>query len=135
MQGIERFELFTDCALLPLVVLAESEELEERLRAMAERRLRAARLYGPQGPDARFMPGDFPTLAVEVVTVSPAFMYTVALRKWLVDEIANVMWKVPAWQRSLVGTYANDTDFIVQGVSETLDEFILEYLRVNGSAC
>ena len=151
LEESQRVRLFSNCASLGLFVWVngeeseeELEELKERLDTMAESRLRAARLYGP---DTGFVLEAFPTLDtsdalqafprlfVEVTVLSPAFMYTVTLQKWLRDEVAGAESRVSTWDRSAVGIYDNDTDYIVQGVSEVLDGFILEYLRVNEAAC
>lgn len=57
----ERFQLFTGCAPLELAVTVDGEEAEEiqltedRIRTMAESRLRAARIWGggSSRPDMR----------------------------------------------------------------------------------
>ena len=38
-------------------------------------------------------------------------------------------------QKSNLGTHTGEARYILQGVSERLDDFILEYLRVNEAAC
>lgn len=39
------------------------------------------------------------------------------------------------WERSAFGQHSWNASFIMQGVSEMLDAFILVYLRVNEEAC
>ena len=39
------------------------------------------------------------------------------------------------WETGSYGTHGGDADYILQAVSERLDRFILEYLRVNETAC
>ena len=140
MEELDRFRLFTNCAPLPLVVFvdgreeeeAELEELEERLRTMAESRLRAARLYG--GP-AVIGSTSSRSLRVFVNIAGPAFKFSVTLRKRLRDEVAAVHGEAPTWAREALGTHGDDMDHIARGVSESLDAFILQYLRVNEGRC
>ena len=35
----------------------------------------------------------------------------------------------------MTGTHSENPDFILSGVSELMDEFIADYLRVNAEAC
>ena len=39
------------------------------------------------------------------------------------------------WRIGTYGTHGGDAGYILQALSEKLDKFILEYLRVNESAC
>ena len=135
----ERFDLFTNCS--PLVPSAgvqwteaewdERDELQKRLNAMMESRVRAARLYISL---AESLSTSTPYLGVWVQIVGPAFGYEVRLRKLLYDEMSDEEFLAPTWATRGIGVY-DDTDYIVQGVSEALDQFINEYLRVNEGAC
>ena len=39
------------------------------------------------------------------------------------------------WRTGEIGTHGRDAGYILQGISEHLDKFIVEYLRVNEGAC
>ena len=64
-----------------------------------------------------------------------AFYVLVALMKPFVDIVSGEVGFGRTWQSSSVGLYSSGADFIVQALSEHMDRFILEYLRVNEDAC
>ena len=130
-----RFELFTECAaVFPAVFVFgdEAEEFgltEERVRTMAESRLRAARLYDDgASPSA---------LHVLIWTLDSGVVFRIAIRlgKSLYDRASGVLSQAVTWERSSLGQHSGDASFILQGLSEMLDGFILEYLRVNEGYC
>ena len=45
------------------------------------------------------------------------------------------LYDATTWHIGAAGTHSGDARFILQGLSEALDRFILEYLRVNEDAC
>lgn len=131
----DRFRLFTRCMPLGLIVEVQGEQAdeieltEERVRTMAESRLRAARLYSSR-------PG-VPHLRVTFLTLDDgrAFVAQMQLSKWLRDDMTGLERGSYTWQSLGFGTHAGDAGFIMQGLSEDLDGFILEYLRVNEGYC
>lgn len=136
--GTERFQLFSYCAgMLPSVSVSENDIdlTEDRIGTMVESRLRAARLYG--GPD-QFLGG----LMVWVDVTDRAFVIDLEYAKTLYDPVSDDMFMAsPA--RFVIGTRAygsfgthgGDSGYIMQGISESLDTFIGDYLRVNEEAC
>ena len=93
---------------------------------MAESRLRAARLYTSSEGS--------PYLGMAILTLDdgPAFATDLHLWKWVRDAASGLERATPTWTRGTgFGTHGGDPGFIMQGVSEQLDRFILEYLRVN----
>ena len=131
----DRFRLFTGCVPLGINVYMQGDQAdeieltEERVRTVAESRLRAARLY-----DSR---DGVPYLAVTILTLDdgPAFVTRIQLAKWLRDDISGLERGSFMWERLFYGTHGGDAGFIMQGLSEDLDGFILEYLRVNEGYC
>ena len=131
-----RFELFTGCAaVFPAVFVFgdEAEEFgltEERVRTMAESRLRAARLYGDGlSPSA---------LDVLIRTLDSGVAFTIAIRLGkvsLYDPASGVLGHAITWEQVTFGQHGRDASFILQNLSEMLDGFILEYLRVNEGYC
>ena len=134
-ENVDRFELFTGCKSLNIAVYVEGDEAgeidltEERVRTMVESRLRAARLYGSHD--------GVPFLGVRVSTLDdgPAFVQSIQLWKWSRDDMTGLESGSVRWQRFSFGTHGGDAGFIMQGLSEALDGFILEYLRVNEGFC
>ena len=131
------WSLFTACESMTLavgVIGDRAEEIgltEDRIRTMAESRLRVARLYGePWEPPA--------VLTISVSLVGPAFAYTMRFFKRLSDPslgltlLADALYG-PAFPR--LGTHGDDAAFILQHLSESLDAFIGDYPRVNEDSC
>lgn len=135
LADFERFQLFTGCEGLGLDVYVQGDEADsinltdERVRTMAESRLRAARLYDAfQG---------YPALSVSILTLDdgPAFVIQVRMAKMVRDATTGMELGTNTWGTLSFGTHGDDAGFIMQGLSEKLDEFILEYLRVNEASC
>ena len=93
---------------------------------MAESRLRAARLYDATAPTH---------LYVDINVLSNAFSRNLDYRKLLYDAMSAERNYATTWSAGATGTHGGDAGFILQGLSEDLDRFILEYLRVNEAAC
>ena len=128
----DRFGLYNECRSMGLVVEPLTPEAagiditEERIQTLAESRVRAARLY-----DAEVI--NF--LYVRVVVGGPAFSREVSYYKRLYDPVSNEHSLAQTWSTSYFGTHGGDAGFILQHLSEDLDRFILEYLRVNDEDC
>lgn len=145
-QESERFALFNDCRPMSLSVGVEGErfpDLRERIHTMAESRLRAARLY----PDSvgeylaeRFPGMELPGrahLGLAVTIVGAAFSTSLTYEKRMLDRATNdESWGLALdGIRASTGTHGGNAAFVLQGLSEALDGFIADYLRVNGSHC
>ena len=135
LERLECFELFSQCEPVAMLIedLPESASLaRERVETLVESRLRAARLFNGADPY-----GDplTPFLYVNVGVIGRAFTIRVELHKFVHDQSSRVAWATPTWNTASAGTHGGDDGFILQGVSEHMDRFILEYLRVNDSAC
>ena len=134
VSNVDRFKLFNECEPMNLSVEDYNNEAGwadigltvDRLQTMAESRLRAARLY-----DATALP----FLYVNVKVVSRGFSLGVDYLKRLYDPVSDESNYAPTWDIGGAGTHGGDAGFILQGLSEDLDRFILEYLRVNEDAC
>ena len=150
---IDRRELFTGCQ--PVRLYAEvvdakrtTDLTEDRIRTMAESRLRAARLFADEYSDV--------ALLISVHVAGQAFSSDVSLRQdvylrqgqtwpgpglqFLHEpltplELSGDFGSASTWQDRITGTHGGDGGYILQGVSEQLDRFVLEYLRVNEEAC
>lgn len=147
--------LFHWCRTVGLVVQDLSDDAAEigltveRLQTLAESRLRAARMYD-----------DLPVVHyvyVRVSVVGAAYSIDVQFKRpmwppeWVRAAVLNSgdalstlglrtgigmrTLIATTWEQGSTGTHGQNAGFILQNVSESLDEFILEYLRVNESAC
>ena len=59
----------------------------------------------------------------------------VSYLKVLYDSVSDLSWAAKTWTGSTFGTHGGNAGHILQVLSEHLDEFILEYLRVNEEFC
>ena len=131
-RQIDCFDLFNGCEPIDLLVenlpedAAEIGLTKERIQTLAESRLRAARLYDADGGTH---------LYVHVNVVGRAFSEGLDYKKRLYDSVTGLSFRTTTWNVDGVGTHGGDAGYIMQIVSEHLDHFILEYLRVNEAAC
>ncbi len=136
----EHFDLFNECAPMDLVVerLPDGAEYvgldEARVQTLAESRLRAARLYDATAPTYLYV-----RVGVLVINnrrgANGAFSTEVSYRKRLYDSMSNRSGLAETWDVTSYGTHSGDAGYILQSVSEHLDHFVLDYLRVNEVAC
>ena len=136
VADIERFELFNNCEPMHLVILGASDDDEdvkkigltkEGVQFAVESRLRGARLFK----------SDLGLPALEVSVNVRAASFAIALRynKYLFDYAAGIDGLAQTWGAGTFGAHGASAEYIVSSLSELLDKFLTEYLRVNESAC
>ena len=131
-ERLARFDLFNDCR--PMYVAMETLPLDAKqiglteysLRAAIEGRLRTARLFDDEAS---------PFLYLNVHVVGRAFSITLSYIKGVCDPASAECFGASTWERRTTGTHGNDAGSIRSSVSEKMDIFILEYMRVNEEAC
>ena len=126
-----RFELFTDCVPLRIEVLVSKSDTAislamESVQAAVESRLRSARLYSAESPYL---------LGVNINVFGSVFSVALEFYKWLVDPIAGGSGSALTWKLVAIGTHGNNAGYIRSTAAENMDQFVVEYLRVNESAC
>ena len=132
-EGLARFQLFNECRPIYLTVeglhsdAAAIDLTLERISTLAESRLRAARLF------TDYLLRTY--LYINVNVSGFAFSVSVEYHKWLFDQISDETWSARTWNDSTTGRHGGDGGYIMQTLSESLDLFVLEYLRVNEDAC
>lgn len=132
---IARFELFVDC--LPMRLLVENLPADaskigltkEAIRAAAESRLRAARLYR----SIRSAPYHY--LYINVNVVGRSHSIRLDFRKGVYDPLSGNRGLATTWNTGGAGTHGGNANYIVSLVSQYMDEFLVEFLRVNEKAC
>ena len=131
-QTRAQFELFANCEPMDLVVenlppdAAEIGLTVERIEAAVESRLRSARLFDSDSVQY---------LYVNVNVVGRAFHSSVEYKKRVFDYYSNGAFYASTWDIAFTGTHGKDGGYILAGVSELMDVFLVEYLRVNEEAC
>ena len=129
----DRFELWTECKPVVLVVEDLSKDAaamglsSEDITIAARSRLRSARIYTEERPA--------PWLYIRVNVVSAAYSVHVGFRKVLWDRITVEPGYAETWDTGLAGTHGSNAAFLLSNVSQQIDRFIDEYLRINAEAC
>ena len=143
-----RFQLFNECHPVGLGVFLKDgggdlpELTEERVRTLAESRLRAARLFSPFSfRQLRLMTGSrisHSFLLIEVTVVGRAFSDGVFFYKAVYDPPSGISDFALTWKHGITGTHRGGEEsaaVIMNALSEQVDTFVLEYLRVNEESC
>ena len=129
---VDRFELFTDCQPMNLVVeklppdASEIGLTRESIIAAVESRLRAARLYDAEATHY---------LYVNVNVVGPAFSHSLELKKLVYDLSSGTPLPATTWYTGATGTHGGNAGYILSDVSRHMDRFLVAFLRVNEAAC
>ena len=135
----KRFELWNECRPMFFFVLVdkEAENLETRVSSLMESRLRAARLYNSKLK--HFNTTLYVSIEMMELNNKNGFVFTLSVeyKKFLSDPAVSDSHFVSTWERDTFGVsdLEGRDDFILQRLSEMIDEFVLEYLRVNETAC
>ena len=130
---LDHFQLFNECRPMCLLVERLSGDeadiglTEARIQTMAEVRLRSARLYDESSRS--------PYLYVQVTVVGRAFNFGINFKKMLYDPTTDRRSSAMTWDLGATGTHGGDAGYVLQTLSEFVDTFVVEYLRVNEAAC
>ena len=138
LSGVDAFALWNECAPIALIVEGLDDEAAaialtmERIQTLAEIRLRAARLYDAAARHHLYVRVG---VLVSENRRGGAYSIEVLFKKYLRDGVSDQNGFAAAWDTTSYGTHSGNAGFILQSVSEHLDRFVLEYLRVNEIAC
>lgn len=134
---VDSFHLWTACAPVYLIVeglnqdAAEMGLTTESIETLVRSRLRAARIYF-SGPSAQ---NNYLYVNVNVVSdgLFSSFGIGFGFNKLVTDNYSQLSNFAQTWHSGSAGM--GDASFIRESVSEHMDIFIDEYLRVNEPAC
>lgn len=158
-RRVDQFSLFNDCRPMALRTslggsfagdLASDEPAkgieginEELIRDLAEKRLRLARLYlplnatqssdGKVGAFERAMYADA-WMYVNVSVSGTIFQVSVEYYKKFTDSFGR-SGLARTWNTAFLYSHAKDSWFVIGVLSDQIDQFLSEYLRVNEAAC
>ena len=130
--NFERFQLWNDCRPVELLVEHLSDDAakigltRDRVETLTRSRLRAARIYTDETEAY---------LQANITVVGSSFNIKTKFRKLVTDRASTELFFATTWELGSTGTHGQDAGFILQGLSEYVDGFIDEYLRVNEEAC
>lgn len=126
-----QFELFSNCQPMELFVYVQGSEqiglAKDSVQAAAESRLRSAQLY--ENSDGT------PFLSIMIRVYRFAFSINVRYHKRVFDYQSGLSFGTVTWKRDTLGSHGGNSEFILSSVSELLDNFLEEFLRVNHEAC
>ena len=97
---------------------------------MAESRLRAARLFTTENEKSQYT-----RLLISLNVVGNGFGLDVEFLKGLTDQRSETSGPAATCKSGSTGTSGGVSGYIVQILSEKIDEFIGEYLRSNEEFC
>jgi len=135
-EDLKRFKLCNICRPVRL----EIEDLrrnatdigltEDRLRIIAESRLRAARIYTDSEEESN-------GAGLRILVAVGLGVSSVQVRyfKHLFDPVSLRSSIHVTWQTVSNSEHGGDSRVIIQSVSEQVDKFLVEYLRVNEEHC
>ncbi len=126
-----RFSLWNKCEPLDLTVRMTGDAAKigltkEAVLAAVRSRLLAARLYSDR---------DSAMLFVRITVGDPVFHVDISYHKLMMDLASGEINRAETWGTGTAGTHGRDSSVILSVVSQHMDRFIDEYLRVNASAC
>ena len=149
-ERTKKFKLYNGCLPMELIVEDLSEdgkEIEmskEAIQNALESRLRAAYLYStPKNFLETFkrgqllFPGEsFSTRLYARVSVvgKKAFSIDLQYQKRLADGMSGVKSYATTWQTGATGI-SSDAGYIMNALAKYMDEFLVEFLRVNEADC
>lgn len=127
------FQLFSNCE--PIYFLAEKllpnaleiSLTEDSIQNAVESRLRSTHLYGEKVLNTH--------LYVNVNVVGRAFSISLEFNKQVFDPFTGTAGQATTWRHGIDGTHGNDPVYILSTLSQGMDKFLAEFLRVNGEAC
>lgn len=131
----ECFNLWTSCALVytgPPLVTDDVHELGLTYQSVwhaAESHLRSARIFEEDVQNADVQ------LDLQVAILGGAFVVRANLAKWLYDPLSSDIRRAYTWESLSFGTHSGRPEYLRSVLEDALDEFIVDYLRVNAPAC
>lgn len=127
------FRLLTFCGQTRLLVeglhqdAAQIGLTKNSIETLVRSRLRAARIYTEN------LAGQY--LYVNVNVVGSAYGIRLSFNKPVKDSFTQRVSTAETWDSSSTGTHGRDAGFILQSISQHIDKFIDDYLRVNADYC
>ncbi len=142
LSSIDAFDLWNECEPIRLIVeglpddAADIDLTKERIQTLAESRLRAARLYDAAALHDYHSPYLYVRVSVLVYAKIPsgALNIDVSFQRYLFNAAGSSGFAA-TWEAGSFGMHLGSADYIMVHVSKQIDLFILEYLRVNETAC
>lgn len=133
-ERLDRFYLFNNCQPMYLLVeglppdALETGLSQESIQAAVESRMRSARIYTSDQSALAY-------LYVNLNISNLAFNLRLEFKKWVYDFASDSELTASTWSAAATGMHGNDSSYLLSVLSQHMDQFLVEYLRVNESAC
>ena len=130
-----RFQLFAHCQpMVPFMRDLSPDAAKiglsrDSIVAAVESRLRSARLVSFDDEEWA------PRLQIEVGVVGNTFSLNLLYAKWFFDPLYGLVSYAVTWQHTGLGGHGGDAGYVISALSQKLDKFLADYLRVNEAAC
>ena len=131
-DNLNEFRLLSNCQSMYLLVGVQKHETkigltDNSIQNLVESRLRSARLYTDD-----ILANSY--LDVQIVLVDRAFRVDVDFNKEVVDSITRHKFPATTWNTNTTGI-ASNSDYVLSSLSQLVDKFLTQFLRVNEKAC
>ena len=140
ITNTDLFQLWNDCEPIDLVIDLSGDAkknglTKQRIQTMAESRLRSARIYSHTLGAHLYVNVNYADFNTEAGAFEASVSFNpIVNRDWSVDHPAKKNFAT-TWDNTYLGVSGGNSGFIMQTLSEQIDEFINEYLRVNAGSC
>ena len=137
-ESLRVFGLFSNCQPMLISVRNLDDDAlkigltKESINNILESRLRSAHLFRNKISKDQVSE---PFLFVNVHVVARAFHISMEFRKWLNDPISRRRGIGTTWHDQVTGIHGKDYGYILSSISEMMDRFLVEFLRVNDGTC
>ena len=140
---LDRFQLFNECRPVSVQVDIHTGTppvglTREALHRTAELKLRSARLYSDDATDDYlYVTASYEDLHLGTRMLGWSFSVRVRFERLVSEARSGEAGSATTWDEGSIGHVGTDgsADFILGGVAQKVDNFVLEYLRVNEEAC
>ena len=128
----KQFQLFNHCNPVRFLVEDLSSDAKkigltrESMETVVELRLRSSFLYDREAQS---------NLYVNVYVFKNVFSTSVQYRKLFFDIASGEENLATTWQKGGAGNHGKRADLLRSSISEHVDQFLVEYLRVNEDSC
>lgn len=134
IQRVKRFELFSNCEPISILVEGLSREAlnigltKESVQNAVESRLRSARIYSSN-------PTLHSSLYISVNVSNRSFSIALEFNKRVFDLFTKTYGTAITWSDGGIGTHGNRVGGILSSLSQLMDDFLVDFLRINDEAC
>ena len=133
VKSIKQFELLYYCQPMRIIVeelhddASKIKLTEMSIQTAIESRLRSARLY-TSDPLSDY-------LYVRVGVGKSSYNIELSFNKRVQDLASEKIQRTPTWKTGSFGTHGENAGFVLSNLSQHMDNFLVEYLKVNEEYC